>query len=322
MTRPEDWAVGIDIGATNSQAAVVRRQDGAVVRSIRQPTRAHDGPEIGLLRIGTMVNALLTQSDLELGNLAGIGVGCTGPLDPGRGLIMEPWTMPGWQEVPVVEFLASRFGLPVYLDNDCNVAAQGEHWIGAGQGYSDMLYVSVSTGIGAGIIIDNQLRRGFGHNMGEVGLMSIDLDGAPCAGGSSGCWEFLASGSALAEAARTQADERILAAAGGNRGQITAELVARLASDGHEVSRSILEREAFYLGVGLANLIVILAPEVVVLGGGVMRSWALLQPTMEQVIRERTRLIPSARQIPILRTKLDLSAGYIGAARMVFLASA
>jgi glucokinase len=321
VTQEKDWAVGIDIGATNSQAAIVGRQDGAVVSTIHQPTQAHEGPEIGLRRIGDMVEALLAQAEFDLPDLAGIGVGCTGPLDLGRGLIMDPWTMPGWREVPVVEFLASRFGLPVYLDNDCNAAAQGEHWIGAGRGHSDMLYVSVSTGIGAGIIIDNQLRRGFGHNMGEVGLMSIDLDGSSSGGGSSGCWEFLASGSALAEAARTQADERMLAAAGGNRAQITAELVARLASEGHEIARTIMEHEAFYLGVGLANLILILAPQIVVLGGGVMRSWALLQPSMENVIRERTRLIPSAQQIPIVRTKLDLSAGYIGAARMVFLAS-
>jgi glucokinase len=301
---------------------MVYRQDGATVGLDRQPTLAEQGPEIGLKRIGDMVEAALNRSGLDLPVLAGIGVGCTGPLDVERGLIMEPWTMPGWREVPVVGYLSRRFGIPVYLDNDCNVAALGEHWIGAGQGHSDVLYVAVSTGIGAGIIIDGQLRRGFGSNMGEVGLMSIDLDGATCGGGSSGCWEFLASGPAIAEAARSQADDQMLAAAQGDPARITSELVARLAAEGHAAARSIMEREAFYLGVGLANLVVILAPEIVVLGGGVMRSWALLQPTVERVIRERTRLIPSAQQIPIVRTRLDLSAGYIGAARMVFLASA
>ncbi|HVO68670.1 MAG TPA: ROK family protein [Aggregatilineaceae bacterium] len=321
MTNPKEWAIGIDIGATNSQAALVHRQDGATVGLDRQPTRAEQGPEIGLKRIGDMVEAALIRSGLDRPALAGIGVGCTGPLDIERGLIMEPWTMPGWREVPVVDYLSRRFRLPVYLDNDCNVAALGEHWIGAGQGHSNVLYVAVSTGIGAGIIIDGQLRRGFECNMGEVGLMSIDLDGGTCGGGSSGCWEFLASGPAIAEAARSQADDQMLAAAGGDLTQVTAELVARLAAEGHTAARSVMEREAFYLGVGLANLIVILAPEIVVLGGGVMRSWGSLQPTIERVVRERTRLIPSAQQIPIVRTRLDLSAGYIGAARMVFLAS-
>jgi glucokinase len=321
VTNPKEWAIGIDIGATNSRAAIVHRQDGATVGLGRQPTLAEQGPEIGLKRIGDMVETTLARSGLDVPALAGIGVGCTGPLDIERGLIMEPWTMPGWREVPVVDYLSRRFGMPVYLDNDCNVAALGEHWIGAGHGCSDMLYVTVSTGIGAGIIIDGQLRRGFGGNMGEVGLMSVDLDGATCGGGSSGCWEFLASGPAIAEVARSQADDQMLAAAQGDPARITAELVARLAAEGHAAARSIMEREAFYLGVGLANLIVILAPEIVVLGGGVMRSWALLQPTMERVVRERTRLIPSAQQIPVVRSKLNLSAGYIGAARMVFLAT-
>jgi glucokinase len=162
VTTAKDWAVGADIEATNSQAAIVRRQDGTVMARARQATLAQQGPVSGLRRIGDMIAGLLVKAELDQVALAGIGVGCTGPLDIERGLIMEPWTMPGWQEVPVVESLSRRFGLPVFLDNDCNVAALGEHWIGAGQGHSDMLYITVSTGIGAGIIIGNQLRRGWG----------------------------------------------------------------------------------------------------------------------------------------------------------------
>lgn len=314
------YAVGVDIGATNSQAAVISSQ-GDIIARVGQPTAADRGPDVGLKAIGDLIERALAQADRQPADLVGIGIGCTGPLDVERGLIMEPWTMPGWKEVPIGDTLSERFALPVFLDNDCNVAALGEHWIGAGHGHKDLLYVTVSTGIGAGIIIDNRLRQGYGYNMGEVGLMSIDMDGPACFEGSSGCWEFLASGPALANAARQQAGDSMLAAANGDPEQITAELVARLAADGHATARALIEREAFYLGVGLANLLVILAPEIVVMGGGVMKSWDLLYPTMERVTRERTRLIPSAQTIPLVRAELALSAGFIGAARMVFQAT-
>lgn len=322
MDTIKDYAVGVDIGATNSRAAVISRQQGEVLSQVGQPTAPEQGPDTGLDAIGDMIERAITQAGLRAADTAGIGVGCTGPLDVEQGLIMEPWTMPGWQEVPIVESLAHRFGVSVWLENDCNVAALGEHWVGAGQGHKDMLYITVSTGIGAGIIIDNRLRQGFGYNMGEVGLMSIDMDGPACFEGSSGCWEFLASGPAIAQVARQQADPQLLAAAHGDAEQITAELVARLAVDNHALARSIMEREAYYLGVGLANLLVILAPEIVVMGGGVMKSWDLLFPTMERVARQRTQLIPSAQQIPIVRAQLVPAAGFIGAARMVFLAGA
>ncbi|MBN1562940.1 MAG: ROK family protein [Anaerolineae bacterium] len=318
MQRDNTFAVGVDIGGTNSQAAVISRDQGAIVSRVGQPTDAAKGPEAGLQAIGDLIAQAIAQADLDPADIAGIGVGCTGPLDVDKGLIMEPWTMPGWVDVPIVDHLVARFDRPVYLDNDCNVAALGEHWIGAGQGHKDMLYLTVSTGIGAGIIIDNRLRQGFGYNMGEVGLMSIDMDGPACFEGSSGCWEYLAAGPAIAQVARQQADQAFLAAANGDPDQITAAIVARLAGEGHPIARSIMEQEAYYLGVGLANLLVILAPEIVVMGGGVMKSWDVLAPAMIRIVRERTRLISSAQVIPIVRAQLELSAGFIGAARMVF----
>ena len=242
-------------------------------------------------------------------------------LDIERGLIMEPWTMPGWNEVPIVEALAARFGRRVTLDNDANVAALGEHWLGAGRGYAHMVYVTVSTGIGSGVIVDNRLLHGFGGNFGEVGLMTIDMHGPPCFEGSSGAWEHLASGTGIARSAREQADPAMLAAAGGDPDAITAALVARLAGEGHAVARAIIAQEAEYLGVGLANLMVVYAPQVIVMGGGVMKSWSLFYPAIEQIARARTRLMPTAQRTPVVRARLGLAAGFIGAARMAFLAA-
>lgn len=317
MPRSGSWAVGVDIGATNMQAAVIRRADGAVGARVGQPTPGEEGPEVGLPAVLAMVAQALAQAGLDASDLAGIGVGCTGPLDLERGLIMAPWTMPRWDEVPIVRALADRFGVPVWLDNDCNVAALGEHWVGAGRGARHMVYVTVSTGIGAGVILDGRLRRGVGGNLGEVGLMTIDFDGAPCLDGSSGCWEHLAAGPAIARAAAT--DPALLDRAGGDPLALTAELVARWAGEGDRAARAVMEREAFYLGVGVANLLAIFAPEVIVLGGGVIKSWDLLWPTLERTARQRTRMLPTAQRTPIVRAELGLAAGFTGAARLAFL---
>lgn len=321
MMSAVQWAVGVDIGGTNMQAAAISQDDGAILARISRPTPIEDGPEAGLERIAAMVQEAINGAGRPLAALAGIGVGCTGPLDIERGLIMEPWTMPGWNEVPIVEALAARFGRRVTLDNDANVAALGEHWLGAGRGYAHMVYVTVSTGIGSGVIVDNRLVHGFGGNFGEVGLMTIDMHGPPCFEGSSGAWEHLASGTGIARSAREQADPAMLAAAGGDPDAITAALVARLAGEGHAVARAIIAQEAEYLGVGLANLMVVYAPQVIVMGGGVMKSWSLFYPAIEQIAHARTRLMPTAQRTPVVRARLGLAAGFIGAARMAFLAA-
>jgi len=321
MADTAQWAIGLDIGGTNMQAAAISRADGAILARVSQPTPVAEGPQKGLARIAAMTQQALSSAGRPLATLVGIGVGCTGPLDTARGLIMEPWTMPGWNEVPIVETLAARFERPVALDNDANVAALGEHWLGAGRGYAHMVYVTVSTGIGSGVIVDNRLLRGFGGNLGEVGLMTIDMHGPPCFEGSSGAWEYLASGTGIARSAREQADPAMIAATGGDPAAITAALVAQLAREGHAVARAIMAQEAEYLGVGLANLMIVYAPQVIVMGGGVMQSWDLLHPAIEQIAHARTRLLPTAQQTPLVRAQLGSAAGFTGAARMAFLAA-
>lgn len=315
----QDLAIGVDLGATNVRAAVIAREDGAVRASASQPTGAADGPERGVRRIGDLIERVLAEAGTPTGAVAGIGIGSTGPLDSERGLILSPWTMPGWDEVPIGSLLAERFGLPVYLDNDANVAALGEHWVGAGRGCADMVYVTVSTGIGAGIIINDRLHRGVGGNAGEVGLMTLAL-GGPALEDVDGAWEALAAGPAIARLGRERADDALLAAAGGDPARITGKLVAELAAAGNPTARGILDEVADVLGAGLANLLVVLAPQIVVLGGGVMESWDLLQPRMVATARARVRPLPGLDAIPIVRAALGDRAGLFGAARLVFVA--
>ncbi len=314
-----DAAIGIDLGGTNMRAAVIERGEGRALALASQPTLAQEGPERGVRRIGDLIERVMDEGGCPAAALAGIGIGATGPLDVKHGLMTSPWNMPGWNEVPIVRLLSERFGLPTWLDNDCNAAALGEHWLGAGRGCEDMIFITVSTGIGAGIILGNRLHRGHNANAGEVGLMTIapggalleDLDGA---------WEALASGPAIARMGREANDDGLLAAANGDPAKINAPLIAQMALEGNRTAQRIVDEVAYTLGVGIANLLAILAPQIVVMGGGVMESWDVLQPRLDQVVRARTRLLPGLDEIPIVRAELGDHAGIFGAARLVFLA--
>lgn len=311
-------AIGIDLGGTNVRAAVIERAEGRALALASQPTLAQEGPERGIRRIEDLIERVMDEAGCPAGALAGIGIGATGPLDVKHGLIASPWNMPGWHEVPIVRLLAERFGLPALLDNDCNVAALGEHWLGAGRGCEDMIYLTVSTGIGAGIILGNRLHRGYNANAGEVGAMTIAPGGAMLED-LDGAWEALASGPAIARMGREAGDAGLLSAAGGDPAKITAPLIAQMAMEGNPVAQRLMDEVAYTLGVGIANLLVILAPQIVVMGGGVMESWDVLQPRMSQVVRARTRLLPGLDEVPIVRAELGDRAGMFGAARLVFL---
>lgn len=312
-------AIGIDLGGTNVRAAVIERAEGRALALASQPTLAQEGPERGIRRIEDLIERVMDEAGCPAGTLAGIGIGATGPLDVKHGLIASPWNMPGWREVPIVRLLAERFGLPALLDNDCNVAALGEHWLGAGRGCEDMIYLTVSTGIGAGIILGNRLHRGYNANAGEVGAMTIAPGGAMLED-LDGAWEALASGPAIARMGREAGDAGLLSAASGDPAKITAPLIAQMAMEGNPVAQRLMDEVAYTLGVGIANLLVILAPQIVVMGGGVMESWDVLQPRMSQVVRARTRLLPGLDEVPIVRAELGDRAGMFGAARLVFLA--
>lgn len=313
---PPAHVVGVDIGGTNIVAAVVASHDAQVCSRRSIPTEAERGSEIGMRRIGDLIARVVAEAGMGLDQVGGIGIGCTGPVDSVRGRVMNPYTLPTWGDMPLVDALVERFGLPAVLLHDCAVAALGEHWAGAGQGARHLLYITVGTGIGAGIILNRRLYRGVGLLAGEVGHHVIDLNGPPCYCGAQGCWEMLAAGPAIARLGAECAGEggALLRLAGGDRERITARVIGQAAEGGDPVAVGIMEQVAFYLGVGVANLLNIFAPEVVVMGGGVMQSWPLLSPTMLKTVHARGGMIPFDR-IRIVPAQLQLNAGVIGAAR-------
>ncbi|MFQ3567887.1 MAG: ROK family protein [Aggregatilineales bacterium] len=315
----QEMAVGIDIGGTTVVGAVVRGADAGIVARRTMPTDSRRGIEDGLRRIRALIDGLLKDAGIELTQIIGIGIGSTGPIDAVTGRINNPFTLPGWEHIPIVNHLRGIYDLPVCLLGDCQVAALGEHWNGAGRGTRTMLYVTFGTGIGGGFIVNDQLYRGVGDAT-EIGHHTIDYDGPPCYCGAFGCWEMLASGPAIAQMAAETApdDSLILALAEHDRGRITAEMVSIAARQSDPFALELVKKIGFYIGTGVSNMINILAPEAIVLGGGVMQGWDVLGPSVLQTVAARDKMVP-LNQIKIAPAALGLNAGVTGAARAAFL---
>ncbi|HZQ34504.1 MAG TPA: ROK family protein [Dehalococcoidia bacterium] len=267
----ETLAGAIDLGGTKILTAVVA-SSGEVRSSDRIATRAGEGPDAVCEEMVASLRRACGQAGTKLDALTGIGVSAAGPLDAGRGVLTEPPNLPGWKDVPLGRMLHGRCDLRVVLENDANAAALGEFVFGAGRGTRDMVYITVSTGVGGGVVCGGRLYRGASGAAGEIGHMTIAYRGERCGCGRAGCLEAYASGTAIAREGRHAAESGgspALAAQAAGGQAIDAEAVARAAEAGDAAAAAILARAAEYLGVGLMNTVHLFNPELIVLGGGV-----------------------------------------------------
>ena len=292
-------AIGIDLGGTELRAAVVSA-DGRVLAHARTETAALDGPAAVIEQMAGLVGQIAPGHDV-----LGVGIGSPGPLDAEAGIVVHAPTLLGWNDVPLQALAEARLGLPVQIDNDANVAALAEWRFGAGRGVRHMVYVTVSTGIGGGVILDGKLMHGRSNLAGEIGHMVITEAPVLCTCGAFGCWEALASGTALG----------LRATELGTLGPVTARDVARLAEAGDATAQHLLAEEARYLGLGFANLLHLYAPEMIVVGGGVSECLPAMRPDIEAVIQRQA--MPAYRDVPIVAAALGHRAGVIGAALLV-----
>jgi len=314
------FVVGLDIGGTSIVAGVLASQDAQIKSRKSIPTESSKGNADGLRRITELIQTVIEEAGVQRDQIGGIGIGSTGPIDPIRGLIQNPYTLPNWDDLPIVEHLNAQFQLPTCLLGDCQAAALGEQWAGAGRGAQNMIYITVGTGIGGGLIMNGRLYQGVGFAAGEVGHQVIDINGPDCYCGAKGCWEMLASGPAIVRRAADNVPESslIMTLAGQDRAKITALLVARAAEQGDPFAIELQNQTAFYLGVGLANLLNIFSPDVAVLGGGVMGSWPAYEPVIIKTVKSRGTMIPFEK-IRIAPASLGLNAGITGAARGIII---
>lgn len=262
--------LGIDIGGTKC-AAALGTADGVITERAEMPTRAEEGPEAILARLRDLARSLIDRVGVAPGSLDGIGISCGGPLDTKSGLVWSPPNLPGWEAVPVRRYFEEGFpGVRVVLENDANATALAEWRWGAGAGTRNMVFMTMGTGIGGGLILDGRLYRGTNDLAGEVGHQTILINGPVCGCGKRGCLEALASGPAIARLARESLHygrgRRLVELAGGKPGNITAKHVVEAAKQGDAFSRRILEEAGTYMGIGIANIVQILNPERVVLG--------------------------------------------------------
>jgi len=280
-------------------------------------TRAADGLEAVIGRIEDTVRQVVGDTPWRL--VRGIGIGAPGPVDPRAGLVVDPPNLPGWRDVPLRQIMADAFGLPVHLGNDANLAALAEHAYGAGVGVDDLVYVTLSTGIGGGIIAGGQLLLGTRGLAGEIGHQVLVDDGPLCGCGKRGHMEALASGPAIARMAREEVAQgrghHLLRLARGAIEAIDARLVAQAAREGDPTAQEIIRRAATYVGIGLANVCNMLNPEMIILGGGVSQIGDLLFDTVRKTVAQRAML--GNRQVRIVPAALGDDVVLLGAVALV-----
>jgi glucokinase len=298
---------GVDIGGTKIAAGIVD-DSGKVLRKLEIPTKVCRQYPKGLEAI---VGMLWELSETASVKLSGIGIGSTGWVFPFTGEFGDVDFLPGWKGCNPVEDLSRKFGVRVALENDGDAAALGEAAWGAGRGKSRLIYVTVGTGIGGGFILDGKLYRGVDRSHPEVGHHVIDASGPQCTCGFHGCWEALATGLAMAAWLKSKVPD-------GGRSHsedLTAKHIFQLAREGNALAREAVEREAYYLGLGLANLITLFVPEVIVLGGSVMKSADLLLDSIRKTIAQGCRFVPY-QKTELALASLGEDANLIGAARV------
>jgi len=308
--------IGVDLGGTRIRA-LLADGEAKILRRASTLTRATEGREAVIRRIYDMVRAVV--GDIPWHQIRGIGIGAAGSVDPSAGLVVASPNLPGWLDVPLRDLVGRTFGLPVHLGNDANLAALAEHTYGAGVGVDDLIYVTISTGIGGGIIANGQLLVGARGLAGEIGHQTIVEDGPLCGCGNRGHLEALASGPAIARMAREQVaqgqGEFILQLAGGAIEVIDAKLVGQAAAKGDQTAQAIIRRAATYVGIGLANLCNILNPEMIILGGGVSRIGDLLFDTVRKTVAQRA--MPGAGCVSIVPAALGDDVVLLGAIALI-----
>ena len=314
MDATKQLIVGVDLGGSKI-GAIVADAGGTIEARNSATTLAAEGPDAVIQRLIECVRELTAEMQV-----AGIGIGAAGGHDTQKGVITFSPNLPGWNNIPLGDIVRREFGVPTYLHNDCTLAALGEHRFGAGIGVDNLVYIGLGTGIGGGIIIDGQVYSGASGAAGEIGHTIIDVNGPPCTCGSAGCWETYASGRAVAQEAAREMEAGVLTAirryAGGDVKKVTAETVYRAAQDNDYFASELIARTAYYVGIGLVNVVKIFYPQLVLIGGGLSKMGSLLlEPAIEVVKELAFRVSSEAVRIEVAQLGDDAAA--LGAVALV-----
>jgi glucokinase len=309
-------ALGIDIGGTKILTAVVNSR-GEILSSDERATPVTKSRDVVIQSIVDSADCVLKQSDGLISDICAIGIGAAGISNPEAGVLFTSPNLPALRNVLLRDILQERLGKRTFLTNDANAAALGEFYFGAGRAVRNFIYITISTGIGGGIIVDGKIYVGAVGAAGEVGHMTIDDNGPVCNCGNRGCWEVLASGTALAREARQRVVEGvktcILEIAQGDADRITAQVVHNAAEQGDRLAKELIARTGYYVGVGLTNLINIFNPELIVIGGGLSNLGDMLLQPAYKVAGERA-FKEAYQSVRFASAELGGNSGVLGAA--------
>lgn len=313
-------SLGIDLGGTKILTSVVNPQ-GEILSRDHSLTPGAKGPEGVIRAILASAERALEGASIRMDRVSAVGVGAPGLANTEAGILYTSPNLPGWKDVPLRDIIQKKLKKKAFLINDGNAAALGEYYFGAAKGISHFIYITISTGIGGGVVVDGKLLNGSKGLAGEVGHMTIADEGPLCHCGNRGCWEALASGTALAKAAQKRieagADTTILSLAEGKIDKVTAQTVQTAAEKGDPLANELILKTAYYFGVGLANLVNLFNPEMIVIGGGLSNMGDRLLKPAYRVAGERA-FNRAYRIVRFVRAGLGRNSGVLGAAAFAF----
>jgi glucokinase len=305
--------IGVDLGGTNLRAAIVN-EDAKILGQAKMATKAQEGPPAVIGRIIAVAKDAVKATGLSMSEITACGIGSPGPLNAATGILVYTANMPGWNNTPVAAPVGEALGVRTFLENDANSAAWGEYWCGAGRGSSEMAIFTLGTGVGGSVIVGGRLHRGSDQMAGHVGHIILVPEGRPCGCGAYGCLEQYCSATAVAREAREATAAGVETGLAGLAPEaITAEAVAKAATAGEPFCRDLLARTGRMLGIGMASVVNVLDPQVIVVYGGMVAAGELLLKPCRDAIR-RLALRPASGNVKVVEAELGGNAGVIGAA--------
>jgi glucokinase-like ROK family protein len=312
------YVVGVDLGTLNTIAAVVDLE-GKIVERVEHPTNGEKNREDVIERVKAAIHEVISSSNINLQKVAGIGLAVPGLVDTKKGIMLITPNF-GWKDTHLKEILEEEFHTPTFIDNNVNAMALSEAKFGIGRGVKNFICVNVGMGIGSGVIINGEIYRGETECTGEIGHTTVDYNGPKCSCGNNGCLEVMAAGPAIArravKAIREGRKTVITELVKDNLNQITAAVVVQAANQGDELAREIMEETGEYLGTGIANIINLFNPQMIVIGGGVAQAGDLIFNPLKKTMKKRAFPVP-AKVVKITTPSLGRDCTVIGAATLV-----
>lgn len=311
----QKYVVGVDLGGTKISAAL-SNLNGEVISQTTVPTKAEEGEIPVLNRIIDSIEKVIKDGAVGYEDIKSIGIGSPGPLDAEKGTIIYTPNLP-FKNFNLVDPIKNKFGVPVFLDNDANVAAIGEYMFGAGRGAKHIVFFTVSTGVGGGAVLNGKVYRGHTSNALEIGHMTVAPDGPRCNCGNIGCVEATSSGTAIAKRGQEAITSKVETSLR-KYDKITSYEVFTEAAAGDEVCKGIIDNALNYLGIAVANAVSIFDPEIIIIGGGVSKAGDIVFDTVRNVVNKRC-FKSMAESVKIVPAGLGTDAGVIGAVALALI---